>query len=63
MIPNKQEQPIDVVKSLLDGEISFPDDEKNKQQELERLKILMSEAKTEDEKKQIEFAIRQLVLS
>lgn len=52
---------MDVIKSLIDGELSFPDDQKEKQEELERLKKLWAEAPTVQEKGQIEFFIRQLL--
>lgn len=53
-------KPEEVVKLLMDGDMSFSDEER--QAKFEELKKLLAEAQTSEEKQQIEFAIRQLLL-
>ncbi len=59
--PNPPQEKIEIIPALLKGDIEFSDPEQ--QAELMRLKKAHEEAKTEKEKAEAEFAIRQFLLS
>lgn len=57
----KISSPMEVVRNLLSGEISFPDEETQKK--FEELKKARDQATSVEEREKIEFSIRQLLLS
>ena len=59
--PNPPQEKIEVIPALLKGDIEFSDPEQ--QAEFMRLKKALEEAKTDKDKKEAEFAIRQFLLS
>ena len=59
--PNLPQEKIEIIPALLKGDIEFPDPEQ--QAQFLRLKKAHEEAKTDKEKAETEFAIRQFLLS